>query len=67
MKNRHIAENQLDRIENGIRALLHRVYFPTINAWYGLKGEELTNAMTRESENKQKIIEQILAGEFQSW
>jgi hypothetical protein len=59
----HATVDALERIENGLRALLKRVYFPMRNAFDGMKGEELTKAIEAEQERMDDCIEGLLSGE----
>lgn len=51
---------QLDRIENGVRWLVKRVGFSTRNAWDGLKGDELSEAIAREERTIDEMVERIM-------
>lgn len=61
MKTKRIAETQLDRIENALRVLLERVVFPARNAFDGIKGDELKEAIEREQRHIKETIERIFS------
>lgn len=57
------AETQLDRIENGIAALVHRAYFPMRNAYDGIKkSDELTARIVEDDNMRTRFVESILSG-----